>query len=259
MEKLYKQMEQLVDALNLTQQPSTSNFQKAEDMLTKARQEKDYFTCLLQVIAKDDLPQNIKLAAACCLSKDLKTFLSSLNVSCSGDLIEQVLGNFKQLIFQILSQNVYNTPICNKLEESLKSVVHTIYPFHWENLGTDLLGVLKETNNFQIIYSALKGVFYMLSKYKNSIGDKREPLKFLSKQTLPYVENMCIKLLNQLQGASDLSNQVHEIVIRILNTILKCFHSVNYLRIEKDYFTPENSKIWLFCFIQSSWSPIKCN
>jgi hypothetical protein len=243
-------MEFLVEALNLTQQPSSANFQRAEEMLISARQHKEYFGCLLDLIAKDEMPENIKLASACCLAKDLKTFLKTVGLETPPELIEEVLGSFKNNVFQVLAKHVFNAPICNKLEEALKSVIHKIYPLHWQTLGSDLLGVMKESNNFQILYATLKGVNYMLSKYKNCVRDKREPLKFVSKQTLPFVENLSIKLLNQIQSSNNPSYNIHGIIIRILNTILKCFKSVNYLQIETEYFTVENSKIWLFCFIK---------
>ena len=225
-------MNHLIEALNLTQQASSNNFEKAEVMLNKARQEKNYFSCLLHLIEQDSTSPNIKLASACCLAKDIKTFFATINVSSSSDLINQVLGYFKINIFAVISQNVQNLPICNKLEESLKSVIEKIYPLHWPELGEILLPTLKDSNNFGKIYSSLKGVFFMLRKYKNNIGDKREPLKFLSQQTLPYVENLAMKLLNQVQSTPGKVVQMQDIIVRILNIILKCFKAVNYLKIE---------------------------
>lgn len=251
MENHSKQMENLENALRLTQQPSSENFQKAEQMLINARQEENYFSYLLHLIQREATPANIKLAAACCLAKDLKKFLGSLNISSSGPLINKVLSFYQANIFQIIAQNVHNLPICNKLEDTLKFVIHRIYPLYWGQLGDALLPVIKDSGDFSVIYSALKGVFYMLSKYKNVIGDKRDPLKFVSKQALPYVENLAIKLLNQIQTGVQVSPGVQQIVIRILNVILKCFRAVNYLKIEASYFSPENSKIWLLCFVQS--------
>lgn len=233
MSEQYKQMEQLAEALNLTQHPSSENFQRAEEILNKARQEKNYFTCLLKLIENGDISTNIKLAAACCLDKDIKTFFGSINVNTSANLINEVLGYFKQNIFKILSQYVQNIPICNKLEDSLKTITEKIYPLHWPELGEMLLPILKDSNNFGKIYSSLKGVFFMLRKYKNCIGDKREPLKFLSRQTLPYVENLAMKLLNQVQSTPGKIVQMQDMVVRILNVILKCFKAVNYLKIEK--------------------------
>ena len=225
-------MNLLLEALNLTQHASSHNFQKAEEILSKARQEKNYFSCLLHLIEQDSTSPNIKLASACCLAKDIKIFFSSINISSSGDLINEVLGYFKQNIFSVISNNVQNLPICNKLEESLKTVTEKIYPLHWPQLGEFLLPTLKDSNNFGKIYSTLKGVFFMLRKYKNCIGDKREPLKFLSRQTLPYVENLAMKLLNQVQSTPGKISQMQEIIMRILNIILKCFKVVNYLKIE---------------------------
>lgn len=246
-----KQMENLQTALHLTQQPSTENFQKAEQMLINARQDPDYFSYLLHIIQQASTAPNIKLAAACCLAKDLKTFLDSLNIASSGPLIAKVLHFYQSSIFQIIAQNVCNLPVCAKLEDTLKLVVHKVYPLHWGQLSDMLLPVIKDSGDFNEIYSALKGVFYMLSKYKNVIGDKREPLKFVSKQALPYVENLAIKLLNQIRVGAQVSPEVQRIVIRILNVILKCFRAVNYLKIEAEYFNDENSKIWLLCFVQS--------
>lgn len=248
MQEHYKQMEFLIEALNLTQQPSNQNFQRAEEMLSSARQDTDYFTCLLNLVGKDGLPQNLKLAAACCLAKDVQTFLKTVSLQTPPQLIQQALGPFCQNVFHVLAQNVFDLPICNKLEEALKAVVHRIYPLHWQSLSPDLLKVLKDSSNFQVLYATLKGVNYMLSKYKNCVGDKREPLEFVSKQTLPFVENLAIKLLNQVSETAPAN--LPGIVVRLLNCILKCFVSVNYLRIQGDYFTPENSKIWLFCFVK---------
>lgn len=216
----------IVEALQYTIIPSNENFSKAEKMFEEARQNKEFFHSLVSVIGADNMSDDIKLAAVCCLSKNLNLFFKADANLQDKELIENVLFLFKQDIFKLLTKFFDVNPMRNKLEECLKIVIVNIFPFYWVDLVPFLVAILKESGNLKEVYSATRGVLYIFSKYKNLVDDRRKPLEHLMVQMLPYVENLSMKLLGKLKMSDNLDLQSIKNVVFIFNVILKIFKAI---------------------------------
>ena len=227
-----KEITFLVEALSLTLKPSNENFKKAEEMLSQARQQKDFFTWLLKIIDQTNIAVSIRLAASCCLAKDIREFLGKGDKNIDPSLINKVFLYFKENIFRIISCNFENNPIRKKLEEAAKLLIQNIFPNYWPNLIDILIKVMNDSNNLQDVYSVTKGVYFTLNKYKNLMEDKKEDFPAICKQTLPSIQKLAENIFKKvyLLLGTDMDNI--EIYIEIINVILKCFKIVNHLNIE---------------------------
>lgn len=226
------QIEILLSALKLTLSPSPTGFQKAEELLNLARQENTFFSALLAIIDKKDLEPALRLAACCCLAKDLQQFLGVGATKPEPALIMQVLNDCMSNIFRVMTENFDHVPIRNKLEECLKHLIRRTYPECWSNLTDLLLPVLKDSSNLREIYCAARGLQILFSKYKNMNDVERAPLSLIVQATLPYVENLAMKLINQMKDLSKIDMVNRNIMIMTLNVVVKSFKNINHLQIE---------------------------
>lgn len=230
------QMEMLVTAFKFTLSPINGGFEKADKLITQARQQKTFFSALLAIISNREISTEIKIAASCCLAKDLQQFLGVGSNKPDPALIAEVLADCTSNIFRVMRENFDHTPIRNKLEECLKHMIRRIYPECWPNLTDVLLPVLKDSSDLREIYCAARGLQILFSKYKNCALSERGSLTFLVKGTLPYIENLAMKLNKQMEDLGKIDIVNRNIMVMTLNVVIKCFRDINHLHIETGNF-----------------------
>lgn len=221
----------LLEALDYTLHPSNENFKKAEEMLKQGRQNKNFFNYLISILDRKDQSTEIKLASICCFTKDMKLFFSDKSNLADQNLLHEIFNVFITNFLKYLTEYFDIIPIRNKIEESLKYLIKLIFPFLFSDSLISMINILENSGNLKEIYSCVTTCLFIFSKYKNLNEDERKPIYQLSEQILPFIESLSSKLLEKLKDSENIDSNSFQIVILILNNILKIFKTINHLKI----------------------------
>jgi len=226
---------QLIEkGLNLTINPIKDNFSLAEEIFEKLRYSSSLLTSLTFFIGQQAQSNNLRVAAASVLYRELKW-------ACEQAQFSYDLSFVKAQIVTLISMYFDQKTLRGKLEQILQTLVQKEYPKNWEDLLHLAINALKAAQNNSQLYSLLRVIYSIFKAYKFHIDDERKVVNHLICQIFPYLESLLVQ---------NLKNLTHEF-LPILNVLLKTFYAAIYLELN-DYLDQNILKIWIFA-AKTAW------
>lgn len=223
----------LIQALQYSITKAGDEIKLAEKFIQEASTQNGYITNLLVIACNKDLTIHVRQAAVVNLSNAVKKAWTQK----TKDVQHEDKTTLKDNILEAMIKCADQPKIYKQIIEIIKHIAAIDFPERWGNILENIVGKIRDSNDFQEVYGALLALYALFYNYQESLGVK-PMLEELVNATFGFLETFARKLLDDygVQAAS------------ALQIILKIFFSSTYTSVPEYLFNEKNLETWMTFF-----------